>query len=89
MMQARALRCIGRRDNRSKNRTGVAALGGSLQRRKSAIEIRLEAFKAAPRITHAEQLDGIEQGIERFLGHRLQDDAEQAGHAGEVVISTP
>src|SRR5882724_2592102 len=48
-----------------------------------AVEGNDEAFETAPRKAHAEQFDGIEQGVDRLWRHRFQDNAEQAGGAGE------
>ena len=49
-----------------------------------AVERNDEAFKAAPRKPHAEQLDRVEQGIDSLLRRRLQHNAEQAGRAGKI-----
>src|SRR6266446_8615144 len=51
-----------------------------------AVEGNDEAFETAPRKAHAEQFDGIEQGVDRLWRHRFQDNAEQAGGAGEVTL---
>jgi len=41
-----------------------------------------EAFEAAPGKADAEQLEGIEQGVDRLLRHRLQDDARARSNRG-------
>src|SRR5208337_5435066 len=50
-----------------------------------AVERHGEALVAAPGIAEAEQLEPVEEGRDRRLGHRLEDDAEEARRAGEIA----
>src|SRR6202041_415515 len=51
-----------------------------------AIKGNDEAFKTAPRIAHAEQLERIEHGVDGFLWSWFKNDTEQAGGSGEIPL---
>src|SRR3981081_4263341 len=74
-------------DVEPQRRTARRPVGGRAVGR--AVEGNGEALKTAPGITHAEQLECIEQGVDGSLRLWLQNDAEQAGGAAEIALPDP
>src|SRR5208337_4431066 len=51
-----------------------------------AVEGNRQTFVAAPGSAEAEELEPVEEGRDRRLRDRLEDDAEEAGRAGEIAL---